>query len=50
MMELHSQGKTIKDIEEVLHKIPLHPRVIPAVKAAHASGYVTMHANFVTFF
>jgi len=38
MMELHSHGKTIKDIEEVLHKIPIHPRVIPAVKAAHASG------------
>lgn len=42
-MELHSNGKTIKDIEEVLRKIPLHPRVIPAIKAAHALGYVTMH-------
>ncbi|XP_014516620.1 inorganic pyrophosphatase 2-like [Vigna radiata var. radiata] len=38
MMELHSNGKTIKDIEEVLRKIPLHPRVIPAIKAAHALG------------
>ena len=40
MMELHSHGKTIKDIEEVLQKIPLHPRVIPAIKAAHALGYL----------
>ena len=42
MMELHSKGKTIEDIEEVLHRIPLHPRVIPAIQAAHAFGYVTM--------
>ncbi|KAG5016169.1 hypothetical protein AAZX31_08G193300 [Glycine max] len=38
MMELHSKGKTIEDIEEVLHRIPLHPRVIPAIQAAHAFG------------
>ena len=43
MMELHSNGKTIEDIEEVLHRIPLHPRVIPALQAAHALGYVIMH-------
>ena len=43
MMELHSNGKTIEDIEEVLHRIPLHPRVIPAIQAAHTLGYVTMH-------
>jgi len=53
MMELHSKGKTINDIEEVLQKIPLHPRVIPAIKAAHDSGYVTMHLlyrNMLMFF
>ncbi|XP_057455247.1 inorganic pyrophosphatase 2-like [Lotus japonicus] len=38
MMELHSKGVTIKEIEEVLHRIPIHPRVIPAIKAAHALG------------
>ncbi|KAK7268169.1 hypothetical protein RIF29_20859 [Crotalaria pallida] len=38
MMELHSHGKTIENIVEVLQKIPIHPRVIPAIKAAHASG------------
>jgi len=38
MMELHSQGITIKNIEEVLHKIPIHPRIIPTIKAAHALG------------
>ena len=43
MMELHSNGKTIEDIEEVLHRIPLHPRVIPAIQAAHALGYVIVH-------
>lgn len=39
MMELHSQGITIEEIEDVLKRIPLHPRVIPAIKAAHALGY-----------
>lgn len=38
MKELHSQGKTIEDIVEVLKKIPIHPRIVPAIKAAHASG------------
>ncbi|KAL2337979.1 hypothetical protein Fmac_012425 [Flemingia macrophylla] len=38
MMELYSHGKTIQDIEQVLHTIPFHPRVIPAVKSAHALG------------
>ncbi|KAK7389616.1 hypothetical protein VNO78_24795 [Psophocarpus tetragonolobus] len=36
MMELYSHGKTLKDIQEALRKIPLHPRVIPATQAAHA--------------
>ncbi|OIW09011.1 hypothetical protein TanjilG_05987 [Lupinus angustifolius] len=38
MMELHSNEKTIEDIVEVLQKIPIHPRVIPAIKSAHALG------------
>ncbi|GLT58341.1 hypothetical protein SLA2020_312410 [Shorea laevis] len=38
MKELHSQGKTIQDIVEVLKRTPMHPRIIPAIKSAHASG------------
>ncbi|KAL6144583.1 hypothetical protein ACLB2K_055274 [Fragaria x ananassa] len=38
MKELHSQGKTIDDIVEVLKRTPIHPRIVPAIKAAHASG------------
>ncbi|CAH1422756.1 unnamed protein product [Lactuca virosa] len=38
MEELHSQGKTIHDIEQVLNRVPIHPRVVPAIKAAYASG------------
>ncbi|XP_047176632.1 inorganic pyrophosphatase 2-like [Vigna umbellata] len=38
MMELHSHGKTIDDIVQVLQMIPIHPRIIPAIKAAHALG------------
>ncbi|KAK2654054.1 hypothetical protein Ddye_013910 [Dipteronia dyeriana] len=38
MKELHSQGKTIEDIEEVLKRVPIHPRIIPAIKSAHALG------------
>lgn len=38
MMELHSNGKTIEDIEKVLKRIPIHPRMIPTIKAAHALG------------
>ncbi|CAL0326048.1 unnamed protein product [Lupinus luteus] len=38
MMELHSQGITIEEIEKVLHRIPIHPRIIPALKSAHALG------------
>ncbi|CAN4086917.1 unnamed protein product [Withania somnifera] len=39
MKELHEQGKTIKDIEEVLKRAPVISRVVPAIKAAHALGY-----------
>ncbi|XP_004510357.1 inorganic pyrophosphatase 2-like [Cicer arietinum] len=38
MMELHSEGVTIEDIEKVLHRIPIHNRIIPAIKSAHALG------------
>ncbi|KAK9281219.1 hypothetical protein L1049_004114 [Liquidambar formosana] len=38
MKELHSQGKTIQDIVEVLKRVPMHPRVIPAIKSANALG------------
>lgn len=46
MMELHSHGKTIKDIVEVLQRIPIHPSVIPAIKAANALGYVSLSLFF----
>ena len=38
MEELHLQGRTIEDIEEVLKRTPIHPRVVPAIKAAYALG------------
>jgi len=38
MIELHSNGKTIEDIEKVLQRIPIHQRIIPAIKSAHALG------------
>ncbi|KAI3766469.1 hypothetical protein L2E82_16529 [Cichorium intybus] len=38
MEELHLQGKTIEDIEQVLNRVPIHPRVVPAIKAAYALG------------
>ncbi|KAK2997379.1 hypothetical protein RJ639_039912 [Escallonia herrerae] len=38
MKELHSQGRTIVDIAEVLKRVPMHPRIVPAIKAAHALG------------
>nr|GEY01841.1 uncharacterized mitochondrial protein AtMg00810-like [Tanacetum cinerariifolium] len=40
MDELHIQGKTIKDLEQVLNRVPIHPRIVPAIKAAHALGFV----------
>ena len=39
MKELHAQGKTINDIAEVLKRAPIHPRIVPAIKSAHALGY-----------
>ncbi|XVF26957.1 hypothetical protein REPUB_Repub14bG0065100 [Reevesia pubescens] len=38
MKELHSQGKTIEDIVDVLKRTPIHPRIILAIKSAHALG------------
>ncbi|PRQ45527.1 putative inorganic diphosphatase [Rosa chinensis] len=38
MKELHSRGKTIEDIVEVLRTTPIHHRIVAAIKAAHALG------------
>ncbi|VFQ66970.1 unnamed protein product [Cuscuta campestris] len=38
MNEVHANGKTIEDIKQVLEKAPIHPRIIPAIKSAYASG------------
>ncbi|XP_040969422.1 inorganic pyrophosphatase 2 isoform X2 [Gossypium hirsutum] len=38
MKELHSQGIRIEDIATVLKRSPIHPRIIEAIKSAHALG------------
>ncbi|KAF5453034.1 hypothetical protein F2P56_027981 [Juglans regia] len=38
LKELHARGKTIEDIADVFKRIPIHPRIVPAIKAAHALG------------
>ncbi|KAL1538247.1 3'(2'),5'-bisphosphate nucleotidase [Salvia divinorum] len=38
MNELHAKGKTIEDVKEVLRRIPIHPRIVPTIKTAHALG------------
>ncbi|KAJ7963185.1 Inorganic pyrophosphatase [Quillaja saponaria] len=38
MKELHSEGKTMDDIVEVLKQTPMHHRIAPAIEAAHALG------------
>ncbi|VVA91687.1 unnamed protein product [Arabis nemorensis] len=38
MKELHDHGKTIDEIKQVLRRVPIHPRVISAIKSAHALG------------
>ncbi|CAN0881725.1 Inorganic pyrophosphatase 1 [Linum grandiflorum] len=38
MKEIYEQGKTIDDIVAVLNRIPIHPRVVPAIKSAYALG------------
>ncbi|XP_056176751.1 thiamine phosphate phosphatase-like protein isoform X2 [Syzygium oleosum] len=38
MMELHSRGKTMEEIADCLKEAPLHPKIVSAIKSAHASG------------
>ncbi|XP_027342897.1 inorganic pyrophosphatase 2-like [Abrus precatorius] len=38
MNELHSQGKTIENIVQVLNRTPMHPHIVPAIKAAYSLG------------
>ncbi|XP_030530647.1 inorganic pyrophosphatase 1-like isoform X2 [Rhodamnia argentea] len=38
MMELHSRGKTVEEIADCLKEAPLHPKIVSAIKSAHASG------------
>ncbi|KAF5201005.1 Thiamine phosphate phosphatase-like protein [Thalictrum thalictroides] len=38
MKELHSQGRTIEEIVECLHRAPLIPQIISTIKSAHALG------------
>ncbi|KAI3915250.1 hypothetical protein MKX01_035509, partial [Papaver californicum] len=38
MLELHSNGKTIEDIANVLRRAPLDPNIISAIKSAHSLG------------
>jgi pyridoxal phosphate phosphatase PHOSPHO2 len=38
MMEFHANGVTIEEIEKVLHRVPIHHRIVPAIKAAYALG------------
>ncbi|XP_027906620.1 inorganic pyrophosphatase 1-like [Vigna unguiculata] len=38
MKELHSQGKTIEDIVEILKRTPMHPCIVPAIEAAYSLG------------
>lgn len=44
MEEIHSEGKTIDDVIEVLKRAPIHPRIVPAIRTAHALGYVLAFA------
>lgn len=38
MREMHAQGVKIDQIVEVLKRVPIHPRIVPAIKAAHDAG------------
>ncbi|KAL3631980.1 Inorganic pyrophosphatase 1 [Castilleja foliolosa] len=38
MRELHAQGKNIEEIKNVLKRVPIHPRIVPAIKSAYALG------------
>ncbi|GAU40857.1 hypothetical protein TSUD_111890 [Trifolium subterraneum] len=48
MNKLHSQGKTIEEIVEVLNKTPIHPRIVPAIEAAYSLGREQLIINGVT--
>jgi hypothetical protein len=50
MMELHSHGKTIEDIVQVLKRIPINPRIIPSIKAAYALGYLFIYTLIYYYF
>ncbi|XP_027336489.1 inorganic pyrophosphatase 2-like [Abrus precatorius] len=38
MNELHSQGKTIEEIVEILNRTPMHPRIVHAIEEAYSLG------------
>ncbi|EPS62373.1 hypothetical protein M569_12416, partial [Genlisea aurea] len=38
MGELHSRGRSSEDIRGVLRRIPIHSRVVPAIRRAHSLG------------
>ncbi|XP_073156543.1 inorganic pyrophosphatase 1-like [Henckelia pumila] len=38
MLELHQRGFSIEEIKLVLRTVPIHPRIVPAIKTAHALG------------
>ncbi|GMH22060.1 hypothetical protein Nepgr_023903 [Nepenthes gracilis] len=38
MREMHAAGVTVGEIMEVLRTVPIHPRVISAIKSAHDAG------------
>lgn len=39
--ELHSNGKTVEDIVQCLKQVPVHPRIVAAIRSVHALGYCT---------
>jgi hypothetical protein len=49
MKDLHAQGKTTEDVVEVLKRIPIHPRIVPAIKAAHAKGYLSLSLSLYIY-
>lgn len=48
MEEIHANGKTKEDIERVLKRVPIHPRIVPAIKTAHALGYAFLIHSFLS--
>lgn len=39
MKDLHSQGKSMEEIVQVLKRTPMHPQIVPAIEAAYSLGY-----------